>query len=121
MLQSFTESSFTKVRAWYFAHTPSYAVGRQGVVGIAIRYGLDRPGIEFQWGPNFLHPYYLITSVVACSPGGDSGARECRCIVFGRCEPVDVITGLVVARLSGQRHIYKKAISHILRLEQATY
>lgn len=94
MLQRFTESSFTKIRSCYFVHTPSYAVGRQVVVGIAIRYVLDRPGFEFRWRRNFLHPYYLITSVAACSPGGDFGGREFRPIVFGRCEPVDAITGL---------------------------
>jgi len=31
-------------------------VGRDGSVGIAIRYGLDGPGIESRWGEVFLHP-----------------------------------------------------------------
>jgi hypothetical protein len=30
-------------------------VGRDSVVGIATRYGLDGPGIESRWGPDF-HP-----------------------------------------------------------------
>jgi len=32
-------------------------LGRDGSVGIATRYGLDGPGIEFRWGENFrTHP-----------------------------------------------------------------
>ena len=31
-------------------------VGRDGSVGIAIRYGLDCPGIESRWGRDFPHP-----------------------------------------------------------------
>jgi hypothetical protein len=30
-------------------------VGRDSSVGIAIRYGLDGPGIESRWGKDFLH------------------------------------------------------------------
>ena len=30
--------------------------GRDIVVGIATRYGLDGPGIESRWGRNFPHP-----------------------------------------------------------------
>jgi len=33
-------------------------VGRDSSVGIAIRYGLDGPGIETRWGGrDFLHPF----------------------------------------------------------------
>jgi hypothetical protein len=28
-------------------------VGREGVVGIRTRYGLDGPGMEFRWGETF--------------------------------------------------------------------
>jgi hypothetical protein len=31
-------------------------MGRDGVVGIATRYGLDGPGIEFRWGSRFSAP-----------------------------------------------------------------
>ena len=31
-------------------------VGRDSSVGIATRYGLDGPGIEFRWGRDFPHP-----------------------------------------------------------------
>ena len=31
-------------------------VGRDNSVGIATRYGLDSPGIEFPWGRDFPHP-----------------------------------------------------------------
>jgi hypothetical protein len=31
-------------------------VGRDFVVGIATRYGLDGPGIESRWGRDFPHP-----------------------------------------------------------------
>jgi len=31
-------------------------IGRDSVVGIAIGYGLDGPGIESLWGPGFPHP-----------------------------------------------------------------
>jgi hypothetical protein len=31
-------------------------VGRDSSVGIAIRYQLDGPGIEFRWGRDFQHP-----------------------------------------------------------------
>jgi hypothetical protein len=30
--------------------------GRDSVVGMATRYGLDGPGIESQWGRDFPHP-----------------------------------------------------------------
>jgi len=32
-------------------------VGRDGVVGIATRYGLDGPGIESRWGARFFAPF----------------------------------------------------------------
>jgi hypothetical protein len=31
-------------------------MGRDSSVGIAARYGLDGPGIEFRWGRDFPHP-----------------------------------------------------------------
>jgi hypothetical protein len=31
-------------------------VGRDSSVGIATRYGMDGPGIEFRWGRGFPHP-----------------------------------------------------------------
>ena len=31
-------------------------VGGNSVIGIATRYELDGPGIEFRWGRNFPHP-----------------------------------------------------------------
>jgi hypothetical protein len=39
-----------------FVHLPSSLVGRDNSVGIAPRYGLDGPGIEFRWGRDFPHP-----------------------------------------------------------------
>jgi hypothetical protein len=35
---------------------PSCTVGRDSVAGIAIRCGLDGPGIESRWGRDFPHP-----------------------------------------------------------------
>ena len=32
------------------------AVGRDSSVGIATRYGLDGPRVEFRWGRDFSHP-----------------------------------------------------------------
>ena len=32
------------------------SMGRDSSVGIATRYGLDGPGIESRWGPDFPHP-----------------------------------------------------------------
>ena len=32
-------------------------VGRDGAVGIATHYGLNRPAIEFRWGRDFSHPF----------------------------------------------------------------
>jgi hypothetical protein len=37
----------------------STAVGRDSVVGIATRYGLDGPGIESRWGRDFPQPSTL--------------------------------------------------------------
>ena len=31
-------------------------IGRDSVVGIVTRYGLDDPGIEARWGQDFPHP-----------------------------------------------------------------
>jgi hypothetical protein len=33
-----------------------FLVGQDSSVGIATRYGLDGPGIEFRWGRDFTHP-----------------------------------------------------------------
>ena len=33
-----------------------WSVGRDSVVGIATRYGLDGPGVESRWGRDFPHP-----------------------------------------------------------------
>jgi len=42
------------VNAQYSKHSGSRKnVGRNSSVGIAIRYGLDDSGIEFQWGRDF--------------------------------------------------------------------
>ena len=35
---------------------PSAGACRDSAVGIAIRYGLDGPGIEFRWGKDISHP-----------------------------------------------------------------
>jgi len=35
----------------------SFLMGRDSSVGIATRYGLDGPGIEFHLGRDFLHQY----------------------------------------------------------------
>jgi hypothetical protein len=32
------------------------AMGRDSAVGIATRYGLDGPGVEFWWGQDFPYP-----------------------------------------------------------------
>jgi hypothetical protein len=32
-------------------------VGRDRVVGVATRYGLDGPGIDSRWGRDFSHPF----------------------------------------------------------------
>lgn len=34
-------------------------VGQDNVVSIVTYYGLDTPGIKFQWGPDFLHLFRL--------------------------------------------------------------
>jgi hypothetical protein len=37
---------------------PSFILkGRDSVVGLATRYGLDGPGIEFRWGRDFPQPF----------------------------------------------------------------
>jgi hypothetical protein len=40
----------------YFCFLLTYNVGRDSSVGIATRYELDGPGIEFRWGRDFLQP-----------------------------------------------------------------
>ena len=34
----------------------NFIVGRDGLVGITIRYGLEGPGIEFRWRRDFVLP-----------------------------------------------------------------
>jgi hypothetical protein len=38
-------------------------VGRYSVVGLATRYGLDRPAIESQWRRDFPHPSSLVLAL----------------------------------------------------------
>jgi len=40
----------------YVRSYPPYWVGRNSLVGIGTRYGLDGPGIESRWRLDFLHP-----------------------------------------------------------------
>ena len=40
-------------------------------VGIATRYGLDGPGIDFRWGEDFLHPG--AHQPIQCVPGLSQG------------------------------------------------
>ena len=37
-------------------HSSRRHIGQNSAVAIAIRYGLDGPGIESLWGPGFPHP-----------------------------------------------------------------
>jgi hypothetical protein len=41
---------------WQFIYLYIHIRGRDSVVGIATRYGLDGPGIESRWGRDFPHP-----------------------------------------------------------------
>jgi len=40
-----------------FADKLSRIMGRDSLVGIATRYGLNGPGIEYRWGRDFLQPF----------------------------------------------------------------
>ena len=42
--------------AYEYFVTFCFSWGRESSVGIATRYGLDGPGIEFRWGRDFQHP-----------------------------------------------------------------
>ena len=42
---------------WSFLNVVYKVMSRGSSVGIATRYGLDGPGIEFRWGRDFLHPF----------------------------------------------------------------
>jgi hypothetical protein len=46
-----------KIHQTYFNVTYSVRGGPGSSVGIATRYGLDRPGIESRWGPDVSHLY----------------------------------------------------------------
>jgi len=57
----YTKFTFNKKYAIYFGLSivftlQLFTVGRDSAVGIAIRYGLNGPGIESQWGRDFPHP-----------------------------------------------------------------
>jgi hypothetical protein len=44
------------INTFYFLLALDGSGGRDNSVGIAIRYGLDGPGIECQWGRDLPHP-----------------------------------------------------------------
>jgi hypothetical protein len=56
----------------------SIHVGQDSVVGIATRYGLDGPGIEFRWGRDFPYPSrpalgaYPASCTMGLFPGGEA-------------------------------------------------
>jgi len=50
-----------------FTQNPDVNVGRDSAVGIATRYGLDGPGIEFQWGRDFPPPSRPALGPTQCS------------------------------------------------------
>ena len=41
---------------WFLIATGVYIVDRNSPIGVATRYGLDDPGIECRWRPDFPHP-----------------------------------------------------------------
>ena len=41
---------------YYICFETEMSIVRDSSVGIATRYGLDGPGIEYRWGRDFLHP-----------------------------------------------------------------
>jgi hypothetical protein len=52
--------------------------GRDSVVGIATRYGLDGPGIESRWGRDFPHPSRpVLYSGYRVFPGGKVAGAWC--------------------------------------------
>jgi hypothetical protein len=58
-MNKYTKFEFTKKYAIYFGLSfftvRLFAVARDSAVGIAIRYGLNGPGIESRWGRGFSH------------------------------------------------------------------
>ena len=46
-----------------FRRTRYPQVGRDSLFGIATRYGLDGPGIEYRWGPRFPAPVQTVPCV----------------------------------------------------------
>ena len=48
--------TFPQIKHFYWIIIIIVNVGRDGIVGIATRYGLDGPGIESLWGRDFPHP-----------------------------------------------------------------
>jgi hypothetical protein len=50
---------------YIYIYTYIHIVGRDGVVGIATRYGLDGPGIESRWGRDFPHPSWGLPNLLS--------------------------------------------------------
>jgi hypothetical protein len=74
-----------EMRKPYFRQELKKKLGRNSVVGIANRYGLDGTGIESRWRRDFLHPFRpalgLTQLPVTWIPGlfpGDKAAEEWR-------------------------------------------
>ena len=53
--ENFIFAAYTVDRDRNFLQNRGKCVGRKSVVGIATRYRLDGPGIEFRWGRDFRH------------------------------------------------------------------
>jgi len=60
-----------------FSTEPSQFVGRNSVVGIAIRYGLGGPGIESRWEARFSAPVHTSSEAqpASCTMGTGSLSR----------------------------------------------
>ena len=59
-VREYFQSSAFPMYSWvseslYYTCVYEVCSGRDSVVGLATRYGLDGPGIEFQWGQDFPH------------------------------------------------------------------
>jgi len=57
-----------------FQHSVSF-LGRDGVVGIATRYGLSGPGIESRWGRDFRRALRPTQCPIQCIPGVFPGGK----------------------------------------------